>query len=120
MAGKKFDPHAKCEKAVIFARVSTQHQQDEGSSIDAQLESIRNYCKENGLESIKEYILAESSTRGDRKQYHEMLNFVQNYKDKIAIVVNCVDRLQRSYKDTPAPDEMRKEGKIKVHFLKEL
>ena len=79
MAGKKFDPHAKCEKAVIFARVSTQHQQDEGSSIDAQLESIRNYCKENGLESIKEYILAESSTRGDRKQYHEMLNFVQNY-----------------------------------------
>lgn len=119
MAGKKFDPHAKCEKAVIFARVSTQHQQDEGSSIDAQLESIRNYCKENGLESIKEYILAESSTRGDRKQYHEMLNFVQNYKDKIAIVVNCVDRLQRSYKDTPALDEMRKEGKIEVHFLKE-
>ena len=35
-------------------------------------------------------------------------------------IANCVDRLQRSYKDTPAPDEMRKEGKIKVHFLKEL
>ena len=119
MAIKKFDPYAKCDKAVIFARVSTQHQQDEGYSIDAQLEIIRDYCKKNGFEIIKEYVLAESSTRGDRKQYHEMLNFVQNYKDKIAIVVNCVDRLQRSYKDTPALDEMRKDGKIEVHFLKE-
>ena len=119
MAVKTFDPYAKCEKAVIFARVSTQHQHDEGSSIDAQLETIRDYCKAKGFEPIKEYVLAESSTRGDRKQYHEMLDFVENYKDKVAIVVNCVDRLQRSYKDTPALDEMRKAGKIEVHFLKE-
>ena len=48
-----------------------------------------------------------------------MLEFVSKYKEKIAIVVNCVDRLQRSYKDTPILDEMRKEGKIEVHFLKE-
>ena len=119
MAVKTFNPYAKCEKAVIFARVSTQQQHDEGSSIDAQLETIRDYCKTKGFEPIKEYVLAESSTRGDRKQYHEMLDFVENYKDKVAIVVNCVDRLQRSYKDTPALDEMRKAGKIEVHFLKE-
>ena len=119
MAVKTFNPYAKCEKAVIFARVSTQQQHDEGTSIDAQLETIRDYCKTKGFEPIKEYVLAESSTRGDRKQYHEMLDFVENYKDKVAIVVNCVDRLQRSYKDTPALDEMRKVGKIEVHFLKE-
>lgn len=30
-----------------------------------------------------------------------------------------MDRLQRSYKDTPILDELRKAGKIEVHFLKE-
>ena len=48
-----------------------------------------------------------------------MLSFVEKQKHKTAIVVNCVDRLQRSYKDTPKLDELRRAGKIEVHFLKE-
>ncbi len=107
-----------CEKAVVFARVSSQ-EQEKGASIDAQLESVYNYCKNKELKIIKEYILTESSTQGDRKQYKEMLDYVSKYPDKIAIVVNCVDRLQRSYKDTPALDELRKSGKLEIHFLKE-
>lgn len=65
------------------------------------------------------FIIIESTMKGDRKQYKEMLAFVQSSKKKTAIVVNCVDRLQRSYKDTPILDELRKAGKIEVHFLKE-
>ena len=48
-----------------------------------------------------------------------MIDFIEHQKRKIAIVVNCVDRLQRSYKDTPVLDDLRKQGKIEVHFLKE-
>lgn len=108
----------KCEQAVIFARVSSERQ-EKGASIDAQLETIYNYCEKKGFTIIKEFTITESSSRGDRKQYKEMLAFIQKNKHKIAIVVNCVDRLQRSYKDTPALDEMRRSGKIEVHFLKE-
>ena len=50
---------------------------------------------------------------------HNNLAICTLSKVPVAIVVNCVDRLQRSYKDTPALDEMRKAGKIEVHFLKE-
>lgn len=107
-----------CKDAVVFARVSSQ-EQELGASIDAQLKSVFDYCEQKNLNIVKKFVLTESSTRGDRKQYHEMLDFVKSYKDKIAIVVNCVDRLQRSYKDTPALEEMRKSGKIEVHFLKE-
>lgn len=118
MTNVKFDKYAKCTKAVVFARVSSREQEN-GVSIEAQLATVYYYCKQKGLEIIKEYVITESSTKGDRKQYKEMLEFVKNYKAKIAIVVNCVDRLQRSYKDTPALDELRREGKIEVHFLKE-
>ena len=113
---KKFD--GKCEQAVIFARVSSERQ-EKGASIDAQLESIYNYCDKKGFKIIKEFTITESSSRGDRKQYKEMLDFIKRYRHKVAIVVNCVDRLQRSYKDTPVLDEMRKQGLIEVHFLKE-
>lgn len=107
-----------CSKAVIFARVSCE-KQEKGASIDAQKSTIYEYCERQNFTIIKEFIITESSSRGDRKQYHEMLKFVLGCSYKIAIVVNCVDRLQRSYKDTPVLDDLRKQGKIEVHFLKE-
>ena len=107
-----------CKNAIIFARVSSERQ-EQGVSIDAQKETILRYCENKHLNIIKEYIITESTVRGDRKQYHEMLNFIQKYKGKIAIVVNCVDRLQRSDKDNPILDELRQEDKIEVHFIKE-
>lgn len=107
-----------CKEAVIFARVSSE-KQEKGASIDAQKESVYEYCKNKGLKIIKEFIITESTIRGERKQYKEMLKFVASRTKKTAIVVNCVDRLQRSYKDTPIIDDLRKKGLIEVHFLKE-
>lgn len=107
-----------CRYAVLFARISSERQ-EKGASIDAQSETIYNYCDRKGFKVIKEFTITESSTRGDRKQYKEMLEFIRQQKEKIAIVVNCVDRLQRSYADTPALDEMRRDDKIEIHFLKE-
>lgn len=107
-----------CKEAVIFARVSSE-KQEKGASIDAQKESVYEYCKNKSLKIIKEFIITESTIRGERKQYKEMLKFVASRTKKTAIVVNCVDRLQRSYKDTPILDDLRKKGLIEVHFLKE-
>ena len=42
-------------KAVILARVSTEMQED-GFSLDAQLDRLRNYCSFKGLEIAKEFI----------------------------------------------------------------
>lgn len=89
-----------CKEACIFCRVSSERQ-EQGASIDAQKESIYEYCKNKDLKIIKEFIITESTIRGERKQYKEMLNYVKNRNKKTAIVVNCVDRLQRSYKDKP-------------------
>lgn len=72
-----------------------------------------------GLKIIKDFSIDESSTKGERKQYHEMLDFAKSCPGKVAIVVNYVDRLQRNYDDTYELNKLRKEGKIEVHFLRE-
>lgn len=64
-----------CSKAIIFARVSSK-KQEKGASIDAQKSTIYEYCARQNFTIIKEFIITESSSRGDCKQYHEMLKFV--------------------------------------------
>ncbi|MBQ8465508.1 MAG: recombinase family protein [Alphaproteobacteria bacterium] len=108
----------KCTEAITFARVSSE-KQEKGVSIDAQKELIYDYCLEKGLRIIKEFEITESSTRGDRVKYNEMLDFIRSRNKKTAIVVNCIDRLQRSDEDNPALNKLRKDGKIELHFMKE-
>lgn len=107
-----------CTEAVTFCRISSE-KQEKGVSIEAQKDIIQNYCQRKNLTVIKEYEITESTMLGDRKLYHEMLDFIQKRHKKIAIVVNCVDRLQRSDKDNPILDDLRRQGKIEIHFIKE-
>lgn len=116
---RKIGDNEKCTQAILFARVSSKRQKEEGVSLDVQMEAITKYCKEKGLRVIKDFCIDESSTRGERKQYNEMLKFAQSCNGRVAIVVNYVDRLQRSSDDSYLINKLRKEGKIEVHFLKE-
>lgn len=43
-------------KVAIYARVSTHEQAEQGYSIDAQLDILRDYCKKNGLQVYEEYV----------------------------------------------------------------
>jgi site-specific DNA recombinase len=71
-------------KAVILSRVSTNEQQD-GHSIAAQQARLREYCKRKNLDIIKEFKIVESSTRGNRKDFYEMLEFAKRQKEIVAI-----------------------------------
>jgi|GEM_PF-2950571 len=63
-------------KAVILSRVSSYAQED-GQSLDAQLERGREYAKQKELKVLNEYRIVESSTRGNRTEFNEMLDFVK-------------------------------------------
>lgn len=104
-------------KAVIFARVSTQEQEQDGHSISAQITKLREYCHRHNLEIIKEYEVVESSTRGERPEFYKMIDFVNAQSGTIALVCDKVDRLQRSFSELPTLDKLRKEGKLILHFL---
>jgi len=63
--------------------------------------------------------LAESSTRGDRENFKEMIAFVKSQTEPVAIVLDKVDRLRRSHNEAHVLDDLIKSNLIKIHFNSE-
>ena len=106
-------------KAVVLVRVSTREQQEEGLSIKAQLERLKNYCDRKKFEVIKIFEIVESSTQGERKRFYEMIAFIKQQEEKIALVADRVDRIQRSFKESVELDDLRKQRRLSLHFIRE-
>ncbi len=102
-------------KAIILARVSDKKQ----DSNEAQLSRILSYAKSKNLEKWKVFELEESSTKGVRKKFQEIIDIIRASKEIIALVVDTVDRLQRSFQESVVFDELRREGKVEIHFFRE-
>lgn len=85
--------------SIILARVSTR-EQEEGHSIDAQIARLKEYCQRKQFKVLKVFTIIESSTQGDRKEFHQMLAFAKKQKETVAIVCDAVDRFQRSFRET--------------------
>lgn len=105
-------------KAVTFARVSSQEQEN-NYSLKAQNTDLLNYAKRKNLDVIKNYEITESSLKGERKQFNEMIEFCKSQKETVAILVDVVDRLQRSFDDTPLLRKLIEKGKIELHFFRQ-
>lgn len=102
-------------KAIILARESDKNQ----DSNDAQLSRILEYVKTKDLEKWEVIKLKESSTKGYRTKFQEIIELVRSSKETVAIVVDTVDRLQRGFKESVVFDELRKDGKVELHFYRE-
>lgn len=106
-------------KAIILARVSTQDQMDEGYSIPAQLLRAREYAQRKGLEIVSEYNFDESSLKDHRKKFDAVIEEIKKSNESIALIVETIDRLQRSFKESVLLDDYRKTGKLELHFIRE-
>ena len=111
----------KCKnmKAIILARVSTEDQMNEGQSIPAQIAKSREYIKKKGFEPFKEFQFDESSLKDQRKKFEQVIEEIKKSKEPIALIVETVDRLQRSFKESVLLDDFRKQGKLEIHFIRE-
>src|SRR5262249_52774846 len=76
-------------------------------------------CQRKGLAIAKEYEIDESSTIDDRRKFFQIIDSIKASKSKIALVVETVDRLQRSFKESVMLDELRKQGQVELHFVRE-
>lgn len=102
-------------KAIILARVSDKKQ----DSNSAQVIRVSDYVKYKGLEAWKTYEIEESSTKGDREKFQEVVAEIKASKEPLALVVDTVDRLQRSFRESVQLDDLRKAGKLEIHFYRE-
>ena len=104
--------------AVLLARVSSKEQED-GHSLVAQLDRLHAYCLRKNLDIIQEFTLVESSTRGERPEFQKMIAYIKKQSGKVALVCDKVDRLQRSFREVPILEQLRKSDKLVLHFVSE-
>jgi len=90
---------AAMQTCVIYARVSTKEQQEEGYSIPAQLKAMRVFCEKEELLPVAEFIEAESAGKAGRSRFGAMLAYLQEHRDVRLVVAHKLDRLYRNFSD---------------------
>lgn len=68
--------------AIIFARVSSVEQKD-NNSLDVQIFKMKEYCVKKNYEVIKQIKLVESSTKGEREHFYEILILSKNKNNQL-------------------------------------
>jgi DNA invertase Pin-like site-specific DNA recombinase len=110
----------KQSKAIILARVSSKTQEDEGYSLDSQLKLMRGYCKTNRLTVIKEFKIAETASKEQRRKiFHELVAYITSH-GIYHLVVEKTDRLTRNFKDATTIDAwLERDERRMLHMVKE-
>jgi len=91
-------------KVIIYVRVSSKEQAEEGFSIEAQLKFLRQYAAEKNLEIVKEFVEVESAKKAGRTAFNEMVSFLHRQKQVKTILCEKTDRLYRNFTDYVALD----------------
>ena len=105
-------------KAILLARVSSKEQED-GQSIPAQERRLLDYAKEKGLIVDQVFKITESSTKESRKEFEKIIERIRKSKEPLALVADTIDRVQRSFKESVVLEDLRREGKVEIHFYRE-
>src|SRR5215475_1069669 len=100
---------------VLYARVSSKEQEQEGYSIQAQLNLLRDYTAQENLEVLKEFIDVETAKVAGRLQFNAMLAFLKKTANCRTLIVEKTDRLYRNLKDWVTIDDFG----LDIHFPKE-
>ena len=89
------------KKAIIYCRVSTKEQADEGNSLITQERVCRDYALKNGYEVASVFVEeGESAKTALRPELQKLLKFCsQNYKTIDTLIIYKIDRLSRNTDD---------------------
>ena len=89
------------KNAVIYCRVSTKEQVEEGNSLVSQERLCREYAINNGYEIVETFIeKGESAKTADRKELQRMITLCTSKKEAVhAVIAYKVDRISRNIAD---------------------
>ena len=88
-------------------------------TIEKQLDYCRHYCSVNGFQVLKEFSFCTSDSESGIKTMKEIINFVHNHTQKISIISYNMRRIQGNSTQLTELDNLRLQGKLELHFLKE-
>ena len=102
------------KKAVIYTRVSSREQKEEGFSLEAQEKLLVDYAHKNNLKIIKHFQDVETAKQSGRVQFSNMLSYIKQGTIN-HLLVEKTDRLYRNLKDYIILEEFP----IEIHLVKE-
>ena len=90
------------KNVIIYIRVSTDEQAENGYSLSAQEEKLRKYCTSHGLEIVKTFKEDYSAWKGfERPAYKELTQFIKNNKGKVdSILFTQWSRFSRDIRES--------------------
>lgn len=100
--------------AVLYARVSSKEQEEQGFSIAAQLRLLHDYAQRHQFILDREFIDVETAKRAGRTGFNDMLTFLRKTNTRI-VLTEKTDRLYRNLKDWVMLDDLG----LELHFVKE-
>lgn len=107
--------------AIIYTRVSTKNQAEEGYSLAGQEKDCKVFAEMNGYKVSRVFVeKGESAKTQDRTELQNLMKFcVANKKNIDAIIIWKIDRLTRDIKDFYSLQEFFAKLNIKVLFARE-
>jgi len=106
-------------KSIYVARVSDPSQVDAGNSLPAQMVRMKNYGKNKGFVTLKEFSYDESAYKTKRNDFDNILDFILEQKEKVAVCFDKVDRLSRNVFDKRVAILYEKalKDEVELHFV---
>ena len=107
--------------AVLFARVSTREQAEEGYSLSSQEKLLCNYARDKDFSIIKKFSVPESASgKQERKLFNELLQYLNSNPQITVVLCEKVDRISRNFKDGVKLDDWLTENEERqIHFVKQ-
>ena len=101
--------------AVLYARVSSREQREEGYSIEAQVKLLEAAALKDGFTIAERFIEVESAKAAGRKGFSEMVAYFRRNRSCRVLLVEKTDRLYRNFRDAVTLEELG----LTIHFVKE-
>lgn len=102
------------KECVLYRRVSTKEQEDEGWSLDSQLREAQSWADRNRCKIIGDFVESRTAKGSARPAFSNMVRLLAEYPGAF-ILTEKTDRLTRNRKD----DLLLESLNISVFFLKE-
>jgi site-specific DNA recombinase len=107
-------------KVIIYTRVSTDEQANNGHGRDYQMEVLKRFCKANNHEIINEYLEDHSAKNFDRPEWKKLETFVKaNRKQVDKIIFTKWDRFSRNMEEALYKIRMFRNWGIEVNAVEQ-
>jgi len=102
-------------QAVLYTRVSSREQQQEGFSLEAQSRTLRDYAARGGYTIAATFQDVETAKTTGREAFSEMGAWLKRNQPCRVVLVEKTDRLYRDFSDAVTIEKLD----VEVHLVKD-